>query len=139
MTCAAEPRRGGAGGGRITANSQSVARGLVMPNKEQRARLFRRMDYNGNGVLSLAEIDKAIIELWPQLNHKQVLMMAYHAADVSGDGFIGRREFRLLVKYLVYFTNKISTRSLFFIFCVCSMAMNHFSLFLYISCTSKKN
>jgi Ca2+-binding EF-hand superfamily protein len=74
-----------------------------MPNKEERARIFRRMDYNGNGVLSLAEIDKAVIELWPQLDNKKVLMRAYKAADVNGDGFIGRREFRLLLQYMLYF------------------------------------
>ena len=76
---------------------------LAMPNKEERARIFRRMDYNGNGVLSLAEIDKAVVELWPQLNNKQVLMRAYQAADVNGDGLIGRREFRLLLQYVLYF------------------------------------
>eukprot|EP01043_Picozoa_sp_COSAG02_P052181 COSAG02_NODE_5585_length_4212_cov_3.607829_1_plen_305_part_00 len=74
-----------------------------MPNKEERARIFRRMDYNCNGVLSLAEIDKAVVELWPQLNNKQVLMRAYQAADVNGDGLIGRREFRLLLQYVLYF------------------------------------
>ena len=76
---------------------------MVMPNKEQRARLFRRMDYNGNGVLSLAEIDKAVVELWPTLNHKPVLMRAYQAADVNADGMIGRREFKLLLEYVLYF------------------------------------
>ena len=30
-------------------------------------------------------------------------MRAYKAADVSGDGFIERREFRLLLMYIVYF------------------------------------
>jgi hypothetical protein len=32
------------------------------------------MDYNGNGGLSLAEIDKAVIELHPAYNHKPSLM-----------------------------------------------------------------
>ena len=73
--------------------------------KQKRDKLFRRMDFNGNGALSLAEIDKAVVELWPRLNHKKPLMRAYKAADVSGDQVIGRREFRLLLKYLVYFNN----------------------------------
>ena len=38
---------------------------LAMPSKQERAKLFRRMDANGNGGLSLAEIDKAVLELWP--------------------------------------------------------------------------
>jgi Ca2+-binding EF-hand superfamily protein len=53
----------------------------------------------------LAEIDTAVIELWPQFNHKKALMRAYRAADVNGDGFIKRREFRLLLKYVVYFND----------------------------------
>ena len=32
-------------------------------------------------------------------------MRAYRAADVTGDGFVGRREFRLLLEYLVYFVD----------------------------------
>jgi Ca2+-binding EF-hand superfamily protein len=78
---------------------------LDVPSKEQREQLFDRIDYNGNGALSLAEIDKAVLELWPQFNHKPALMRAYRAADVNGDGFIKRREFRLLLKYVVYFNN----------------------------------
>ena len=34
-----------------------------MPSKEERDDAFRRMDYNGNGTLSLAEIDKAVVEV----------------------------------------------------------------------------
>ena len=78
---------------------------LDLPSKEEREKLFDRIDYNGNGALSLAEIDKAVIELWPQFNHKKALMRAYRAADVNGDGFIKRREFRLLLKYVVYFND----------------------------------
>ena len=44
-----------------------------------------------------------MIELYPHFNHKPALMRAYKAADKSGDGFIGRREFRLLLHYLGYF------------------------------------
>ena len=58
---------------------------------------------NFGRALSLAEIDKAVAQLWPLFNHKKVLMRAYHAADVSADGFIGRKEFRLLLQYMLYF------------------------------------
>ena len=51
------------------------------------------MDFNGNGSLSLAEIDKAIVELWPQFDHKRALMRAYQAADRNGDGMIDFKEF----------------------------------------------
>ena len=78
---------------------------LDIPSKAERAALFHRMDYNGNGALSLAEIDKAVVELYPGYDHKPVLMRAYKAADVDQDGLIERREFRKLLHYLVYFNN----------------------------------
>ena len=76
---------------------------LLMPSAAERKTAFNRMDYNGNGGLSLAEIDKAVIEIWPKFNHKPALMRAYKAADKSGDGFITRNEFKKLLHYLVYF------------------------------------
>eukprot|EP01046_Picozoa_sp_COSAG06_P092396 COSAG06_NODE_38624_length_421_cov_1.118012_1_plen_78_part_01 len=77
-----------------------------MPTKEERNAAFRRIDYNGNGALSLAEIDKAVVEIWPHFNHKRALMRAYKAADLNGDGLIKRREFRLLLNYVIFF-NKL--------------------------------
>ena len=46
--------------------------------------LFNKFD-NGNGRLSLAEIDRAIIEYYPQFGkNKRVIMRAYKAADKNG-------------------------------------------------------
>ena len=71
---------------------QAPAEGpLALPTKAERDAAFDLVDFNGNGTLSLAEIDKAVVEIWPQFNHKQALMRAYKAADVSGDGWIGVR------------------------------------------------
>ncbi|CAG8816492.1 22415_t:CDS:2, partial [Cetraspora pellucida] len=45
---------------------------------------FKQFDYNDNGILSLAEIDNAVICLYPQFaDKKPVLMRAYKAADAS--------------------------------------------------------
>eukprot|EP01043_Picozoa_sp_COSAG02_P015654 COSAG02_NODE_672_length_18655_cov_7.874003_6_plen_2500_part_00 len=83
-----------------------VAHGsLSMPTDDDRERAFDRMDMNRNGTLSLAEIDKAVVEVWPEFNHKKALMRAYKAADLSQDGTITRDEFPLLLKYIVYFDN----------------------------------
>lgn len=76
---------------------------LNLPTKEERDAAFRRIDCNGNGTLSLAEIDKAVIEIWPRFDHKRALMRAYKAADRNKDGFVERNEFRLLLKYILYF------------------------------------
>ena len=78
---------------------------LVMPDKAARGKLFREIDVNGNGGLSLAEIDKAVVDgqigramHCPDFDHKPALMRAYKAADTDGDAFIERREFFKLLK-----------------------------------------
>ena len=45
-----------------------------------------------------------MLELYPQFNHKPAMMRAYKAADINRDGWIGRREFRLFLQHLAYFT-----------------------------------
>ena len=59
----------------------------------------------GNGGLSLAEIDKAVRELYPTFDNKPALIRAYKAADRTGDGYITRKEFRLLLQGLRYFNS----------------------------------
>ena len=85
---------------------------LTMPDKQGRKALYNRMDVNGNGGLSLADIDKSVVEGLvgsalgcPDFNHKPALIRAYKAADTSGDGFIERNEFAKLLRFIVYFNN----------------------------------
>jgi len=80
-----------------------IEAGFVLPDKAGRDEIFARFDYNGNGMLSLAEIDKAVMGMWPSFNNKPALMQAYKSADVSNDGFVDRTEFRLLLEYLAYY------------------------------------
>lgn len=42
--------------------------------------MWRQLDYNGNGLVSLAEIDKLVVERYPLLNKKPALMRAYKHA-----------------------------------------------------------
>ena len=85
--------------------------GAKLPAPQSQRALFRRMDVNGNGGLSVAEIDKSLVDgsLGAALGDgswkaaKPVILRAYKAADISGDGFIERREFGKLLQYLVYF------------------------------------
>jgi len=62
------------------------------------------VDYNGNNFLSLAEIDKCIVESYPEYDNKPAIMRAYHACDRNRNGFISRREFTNFWGYLQYFT-----------------------------------
>ncbi|KAJ3125286.1 hypothetical protein HK098_000411 [Nowakowskiella sp. JEL0407] len=74
------------------------------PTKESIKQSFDQFDYNGNGLLSLAEIDKAVIILLPQFaDDKPAIMRAYKAADKTKDGFIGKAEFEELVELLWYY------------------------------------
>ena len=77
---------------------------------EQRRQLFDRFDVNGNGYLSLAEVDKAIRDVLqaPSLfKSKPAVMRAFQAArkasgisiGVRGD-YVEKSEFRLLLEYL---------------------------------------
>ena len=76
---------------------------LVFPPMESVDKIFNDIDPNGNGILSLAELDKACVQIWPQFNHKPAIMRAYKAADKSGNGFIGRKEFSYFLKYIVHY------------------------------------
>merc|ERR1719359_2363709 len=74
--------------------------------KEARMKLFDKFDPNGNGILSLAEIEKGlrdVMKIDSMFNAKPAIMRAYKFADKSGNGFIGKTEFRLLLEYLDHF------------------------------------
>ena len=74
-----------------------------VPPKGELARLWKRYDYNGNGMLSLAEIDKLVSSEYPEYDNKAALMRSYKFADQDGSGFITKREFGTLVRSLAYF------------------------------------
>lgn len=71
--------------------------------KEEVKKLFKEFD-NGNGHLSLAEIDRAVKHFHPELGtNKKAMMRAYKAADNSGNGFIELREFEKILNFLQYY------------------------------------
>lgn len=92
-----------------------------VPTQQECAELWSKFDYNGNGMLSLAELDKAVMDLWPELNHKPAIMRAYKAADQRqqqqasegggnvADGFIQKKEFRFFLTFVHYY-NELWTR-----------------------------
>mmetsp|Transcript_125903 Transcript_125903/g.187928 ORF Transcript_125903/g.187928 Transcript_125903/m.187928 type:complete len:177 (-) Transcript_125903:24-554(-) len=76
--------------------------------KAKRKDMFDSFDPNGNGYLSLAEVDRGLstIGLYEIFNCKKVTMRAFQAAkgvdgrDKSNGDFIEFSEFRLLLVYL---------------------------------------
>ena len=79
--------------------------------KAQRDKLWNGFDVNGNGLLSLAEVDKGlrdVLQLGENLFHaKKAIMVAFHSAKTAvklkgkhSDDYVNRCEFRLLLKYL---------------------------------------
>lgn len=76
----------------------------------KRKKIWEGFDVNGNGYLSLAEVDKGAIDVLnlPQLfNLKPVLMRAFSSAknklkskNSYGDDYVSRAEFRYLLMYL---------------------------------------
>lgn len=71
--------------------------------------LWKRLDFNGNNIVSLAEIDKFVIENFPLLNNKPALIRAYKKTtlkDGDGDSWVEKKEFRALLSNLFYF-NKL--------------------------------
>ena len=78
---------------------------IDVPDKEKALELFDQLDGNASGKLSLAELDKGVIVLFPEFNHKKAIMAAYKAADRSGDGFVSRSEFGYFLRFIVYYNN----------------------------------
>jgi len=78
------------------------------PNNKGVKKLWSRLDFNGNGVVSLAEIDKFVVESYPLLNHKPALIRAQKAtlSQGNGDDWVQRKEFKMLLVNLFYY-NKL--------------------------------
>jgi len=67
------------------------------------------LDFNGNNLCSLAEIDKWVVETYALLNHKPALMRAFKATTEAGhdtDEYVHKKDFKRLILNLFYF-NKL--------------------------------
>eukprot|EP00457_Paulinella_chromatophora_P008693 gb/GEZN01008734.1/.p1 GENE.gb/GEZN01008734.1/~~gb/GEZN01008734.1/.p1 ORF type:complete len:337 (-),score=93.05 gb/GEZN01008734.1/:385-1368(-) len=70
-------------------------------SKKELDAVWRTFDFNGNGKLSLAEIDKAVKQSYPQFAaDARALQRAYRAADKDGSDYITRKEFGDLIRQL---------------------------------------
>ena len=75
-------------------------------DKTQLDAQWRSLDFNGNGIVSLAELDKWIVQYFPLLNNKAALRRAFirtTSKDGDGDDWVQRREFKALLVNVIYF------------------------------------
>lgn len=75
-------------------------------DKSQLDAQWRSLDFNGNGIVSLAELDKWIVQSFPLLNNKAALRRAFirtTSKDGDGDDWVQRREFKALLVNVIYF------------------------------------
>jgi len=99
---------------RLSLEDEMTKLGFV--KTESLKQLWRRLDFNGNNVVSLAEFDKLVVEMtgsgaWPNwLNNKPALMRAFEKAKASADGnrddFVEKCEFHDLLLNMFWF-NKL--------------------------------
>jgi Ca2+-binding EF-hand superfamily protein len=83
----------------------------IMTDATQVKRIWQRVDFNGNGYVSLAEIDKMVVEdhatggLFKDFNNKPALMRAYKASCSGGKNtdWIERDEFPFLLRNMYFF------------------------------------
>ena len=77
----------------------------IIQDKTKLAREWAALDFNGNGKVSLAEVDRWVTDSYPLLNNKPALMRAFKKTLVDGDGsdWVEKKEFISLLKNLFYF------------------------------------
>jgi len=91
-----------------TAVNAKLPTGKCKEDKERRKKMFSQFDPNGNGVLSLAEVDKAIrdvLKIDEIFDAKPAIMRSFQIAKNSskskrpeiGDDFIERKEFKFFL------------------------------------------
>lgn len=88
-----------------TAPEPATLRKIQAPDKQEAMKLFDSLDENASGKLSLAELDKGVVEMFPEWDNKPAIMAAYNAADISGNGYVERKEFGYFLQYMVYYNN----------------------------------
>ena len=78
----------------------------LLQDRQNVKRLWRSVDFNGNGYVSLAEVDKMVVAdqasggLFRDFNNKPALMRAYKASCAGGKNadWIERKEFPFLLR-----------------------------------------
>eukprot|EP00056_Hartaetosiga_gracilis_P021672 m.25743 g.25743 ORF g.25743 m.25743 type:complete len:559 (-) comp9203_c0_seq1:809-2485(-) len=81
----------------------------LLKNKKQLRAMWRLLDINGNGIVSLAEVDKFLLNQFATLRTPRAVIRAFKYTtliDGDGDEWIEADEFPALLRNIIYF-NKI--------------------------------
>eukprot|EP00043_Microstomoeca_roanoka_P008578 m.82579 g.82579 ORF g.82579 m.82579 type:complete len:562 (-) comp14304_c1_seq1:159-1844(-) len=84
----------------------------LMSDKNRMTAAWKVLDFNGNGIVSLAEIDRFVTEMYPMLKSARALMRAYKYTtliDGDGDEWVEPAEFPALLRNIVYFNKLYDT------------------------------
>ena len=81
---------------------------VILSDQSTYDQLWSVLDANGNGIVSLAEIDNLAVYTYPILNHKPALMRAYKKTTAnstlgSSDEFVHKEDFAELIKNLFWY------------------------------------
>ena len=66
-------------------------------------KLFDSADTSASGKLSVSELDRVLLSLWPRLyHHRPLLLYSRQAIDAPPDGLVAREDFQWLLVYFMY-------------------------------------
>eukprot|EP00768_Dysnectes_brevis_P004524 gnl/Dysnectes_brevis/325_a359_8127.p1 GENE.gnl/Dysnectes_brevis/325_a359_8127~~gnl/Dysnectes_brevis/325_a359_8127.p1 ORF type:complete len:178 (-),score=46.57 gnl/Dysnectes_brevis/325_a359_8127:57-590(-) len=97
---------------------EAEIRNLVTVRRKELYAMWSRVDYNGNGMLSLAEIDNFIEDQYPLLDNKPALIRAFYFTTLGSSdpnawkkadfehSFVRKNKFCALLRNIFYF-NKL--------------------------------
>lgn len=79
---------------------------IPVPDPEDIQAIFEEVDRNGDGSLSLQEVEKAVIQRKEQFRlSPTIIMRAFQKTDANGNGSISRGEFFHFIRCINYFQN----------------------------------
>lgn len=83
------------------------------PSNKGLKKLWSALDFNQNGHVSVAEVDKWLVTQYPLLNHKPAIMRSFQATKNAdgkqkghGADYVQKKEFKLLIVN-IFFYNKL--------------------------------
>ncbi|EGD75892.1 hypothetical protein PTSG_00602 [Salpingoeca rosetta] len=90
---------------KIAPNEASKEALAIIKDKDQMKSLWNQVDFNNNGIVSLAELDKLVVEKGWNIS-KPALMRAYKKTtlkDGDGDAWVEKKEFAAFMRNMFFF------------------------------------